>query len=101
MSERENIQNDIASFLESVGLNEVYGVLTGLDTLSNGRKVRTVTFCKARTLDGCITIYGPKFIKVDTNRGSEIFESAENAKAWIKAKFVDFDHDAADEVPCK
>ena len=101
MSERENIQNDLVSFLDTVGLNEVYGVLTGLDTLSNGRKVRTVTFCRARTLDGCITIYGPKFIKVDTNRDSAIFESVENAKAWIQAKYVDFDHDAADEVPQK
>ena len=101
MSEREEIQNDLVSFLDTVGLNEVYGVLAGLDTLSNGRKVRTVTFCQARTLDGCITIYGPKFIKVDTNRGTGIFESVEDAKAWIQAKFVDFDHDAADEVPQK
>ena len=101
MSERENIQNDLASFLDEVGLNEVYGVLTGLDSLPNGRKVRTVTFCRARTLDGCITIYGPKFIKVDTNRETGIFESVEDAKAWIKAKFVDFDHDAADKIPQK
>ena len=101
MSERENIQNDIASFLDEVGLNEVYGVLTGLDSLPNGRKVRTITFCRARTLDGCVTIYGPSFIKVDTNRDSGVFTSADDAKAWIKAKFVDFDHDAADEIPQK
>ena len=101
MSERENIQNDLVSFLEEVELNEVYGVLSGLDTLSNGRKVRTITFCRARTLDGCITIYGPNFIKVDTNRDNEIFGSAEDAKAYIQAKYVDFDHDAADEVPKK
>jgi len=101
MSERENIQNDFVSFLDANGLNEVYGVLTGLDTLSNGRKVRTVTFCRARTLDGCITIYGPNFIKVDTNRDSGVFGSADDVKTWIKAKFVDFDHDAADEVPQK
>jgi len=101
MSEREDIQNDLVSFLESAGLNEVYGVLTGLDTLPSGRKVRTVTFCLARVLDGCITIYGPKFIKVDTTRDNEIFDSAEDAKAYIQAKYVDFDHDAADEVPRK
>ena len=101
MSEREDIQNDFVTFFETVGLNEVYGVLAGLDTLPNGRKVRTVTFCRARTLDGAITIYGPNFIKVDTNRDNEIFGSAEDTKAWIQAKYVDFDHDAADEVPRK
>jgi hypothetical protein len=102
MSEREQIQNDIASFLDSVGLNEVYGVLTGLDEAPNGRcKIRTITFCRARTLDGCVSIYGPKFIKVDTNRDSGVFTSADDAKAWIKAKFVDFDHDAADRIPQK
>ena len=57
MSKREDIQNDVAEFLESVGLDEVYGVLTGLDTLDNGRKVRTVTFCRARSLDGQVIIY--------------------------------------------
>jgi hypothetical protein len=101
MSEREEIQNDMADFLESAGLDEVYGVLTGLDTLANGRKVRTVTFCRARTLDGCVTIYGPTFIKVATTRDNETFASAEDAKAWIQARYVDFDQDAADEVPRK
>lgn len=101
MSKREEIQNDIAAFLESVELNEVYGVLTGIEEIQHSRKIRTVTFCRARTLDGVVRIYSPEFIKVDTNRDSAIFDSAENAKAWIKAKYVDFDHDAADEVPQK
>lgn len=101
MSEREDIQNDLVSFLETAGLNEVYGVLAGLDTLPNGVKVRTISFCRARTLDGVITIYGPKFIKVDTNRENEIFVSAEDVKAWIQAKYVDFDQSAVDEVPRK
>ncbi len=101
MSKREEIQNDMADFLESASLDEVYGVLTGLDELPNGRKVRTVTFCRARTLDGCVTIYSPNFIQVKTNRDSEVFTSAEDAKAFIQAKYVDFDHDAADEVPRK
>jgi hypothetical protein len=52
-------------------------------------------------LDGAVTIYGSNFIKVDTNRDNEIFGSAEDAKAFIQAKYVDFDHDAADEVPRK
>lgn len=101
MSERENIQNDMAEFLESAGLDEVYGVLTGLDTLDNGRKVRTVTFCRARTLDGQVIIYSANFVQVKTNRDTEVFTSAEDAKAWIQAKYVDFNQDAADEVPRK
>lgn len=101
MSKREEIQNDVAQFIEDVGLDEVYGVLKGLDELANGRKARTVTFCRARTLDGQVIIYSANFVQVKTNRDSEVFTSADDAKAWIKAKYVDFDHDAADAVPRK
>jgi len=101
MSKREDIQNDMAQFLEDVGLNEVYGVLTGLDTLDNGRKVRTVTFCRARSLDGQVVIYSESFVQVVTNREREVFTSPEDAKAWIKAKYVDFDQVAADAIPRK
>lgn len=101
MSEREEIQNDIAKFLESVELNEVYGVLTDIEEIQHSRKIRTVTFCRARTLDGVVRIYSPEFIQVNTNRDNEVFTSAEYAKAWIQAKYVDFDHEAAAEVPRK
>ena len=101
MSKREDIQNDMAAFLESVELNEVYGVLTDIEEIQHSRKIRTVTFCRARTLDGVVRIYSANFVQVKTNRDSEVFTSADDAKAWIKAKYVDFDQTAADAVPRK
>jgi len=101
MSKRKDIQDDMAQFLESVGLNEVYGVLTDIEEIMYSRKIRTVTFCRAATLDGVVRIYSPNFIQVKTNRDSEVFTSAEDAKAYIQAKYVDFDYDAANKVPRK
>ena len=89
MSIREEIQNDLANYCNELGLNEVYGVLTGKDQSSTGRTFRSVTFCKARVLDGVIEIYGPKFIMVSSNRTNrEVCRSVDEVKAYIKDTFA-------------
>ena len=102
MSARGDLQNRLEAFLNDNGLNEVYGVLGGGETtkLANGKMVRTLSFCKARTLDGEVMIWGPKYIVVTTNRtGTDIFESVDDVEAFLKLRFVDWDEDAANAVP--
>lgn len=88
MSEREQIQDRLEQFLINNGLNDVYGVLTDLVTLKDGRKIRQVTFCKARTLDGTVSIYSPSFFTVRTNRTrTEAFRSVDEVEQYILENF--------------
>lgn len=102
MSIREDIQREVEEFLSRAGLNEVYGVIGGLHSLKSGKKIRVVTFCRARTLDGTVEIYSPSFIRVRTvQHGIETFGSAKHALAYIQARFVDYDMAVADSIPRK
>jgi hypothetical protein len=62
ISPREQIQNDIVSYLEGRGnINAPYGILTGMRTNKIGGKFREITFGKSRTLDATIQIHGSHF----------------------------------------
>jgi hypothetical protein len=88
MSIRETIQNELADLCRELDLDQVYGVLTGTYTAPSGRTCRTVTFCAARTIDGVIEIYGPKWIAIRSNRtGSEVMKSLDEAKKYMRENF--------------
>lgn len=99
---REVVATAIADQLKTFGLDEVYGVDVG----KRGRYY-AITFCTARTLDGVINYYGPKFVQVKfqcsygIGSGSYVYTSVENALDFIKKAFVDLDFEAADAVPTK
>ena len=92
MSKREEIVEEFVGLLHEKGLDEVYGINTGIDA---SKKYRYATFCRARTLDGQVNVYGPKFIQVTwqtanrslPHKGSEVFKSVEEAKTFIKETF--------------
>lgn len=86
---REDIQNELADYCRELRLDEVYGVLTDKRINEKGRSVRTVTFCKARTLDGLIEIYGPTFIRITSNYTyPTIAKSLGEAKGFLKEFFT-------------
>ena len=102
MSARAIAADAIADKLREYGLDEVYGV----DVAKRGRYY-AITFCTARTLDGVVNYYGPKFVQVKfqcsygIGGGSYVYTSADDALKFIKLAFVDFDFEAADAVPVK
>lgn len=70
MSPREKVQNELVDWLTSTKnskWNAPYGILTGLESLPNGGKVRTVTFGMSATLDATIYIWSPKKFTVKAN----------------------------------
>lgn len=71
VSEREMIQLQIEEFLvnNSEKFTAPYGILTGMEELPKGGKVRTITFGVARSLDATIYIFSPKNITVRTQGG--------------------------------
>jgi len=85
MSEREDLQNRLAKFLNDREMNQPYGVLDGMETTANGQKVRTLTFCRPRTLDGTVHIYSPSFFTVRSNRvyDTQVFRSIEEVEAYL------------------
>lgn len=106
MSKREEIINQIADFISENGLAEVYAGDVGI---SDDKKYRWVNFCKARTLDGEVRVYGPKWILVIYKtafralpaRDSRVFTSVDNAIKFLDLAFVKFDFDGAHEVLTK
>ena len=66
MSKREEILEDLVKALQEADLDQVYGIDTGL---SQDKKYRWATFCRARTLDGEVRVYGPKWILFRTMKG--------------------------------
>lgn len=102
MSAREDLSTRLFEFCNEVGLNEVYGCLESLDG-----KIRTVTFCKAKVLDGQINIYGLNFIQVKyktairamPQNDSRIFNKESHVTDFLKAAFVDYDYELANSIP--
>jgi hypothetical protein len=56
-----------------------------METTPKGQKVRTLTFCRARTLDGTIKIYSPTFFTVYTSRvrQTQVFRSVEELEQYL------------------
>ena len=85
MSKREEILEDLVEALQEADLDQVYGIDTGL---SQDKKYRWATFCRARTLDGEVRVYGPKWILFRTMIGGRknryICDSKELALKYIR-----------------
>lgn len=99
MSKRMDIVADFTKFLVDVGLNEAYGVHLGeIQRRDNPKAIiaYTLTFAKARALDGLIEIHDENKIKVRTYNSPqheqvlvrEDFTSPEQAKDYILNNFV-------------
>ena len=93
MSARTEIAEKFKEFFADNGLNEVYGVLEGYGT---NKRFRYLTFCRARTVDGEINIYGPKFIVLkwqtsyhNVGRETQLkVDSVEKALKFLDTAFV-------------
>ena len=77
-------------------LNDSYGVSCTKETDAKNRTYWSVTFCRARTVDGVIKVYSPNFIQVKwmtayrdlPSRGQEVFRSEAAAKEFLIKNFV-------------
>ena len=96
---REEVADALADTCIFGGLNESYGVIKSKETSNGQRTYWSVTFAKARTLDGHIRVYSPTFIWVGWEgalakarglefRGNKVFKSEHEAKSFIIGNFV-------------
>ena len=87
-SSRQLIAERLADFCIKGNLNDCYGVNVTRVAPDKGKTHWSVLFCKARRLDGCIRIYGERFILVKwqgmgTREGSQICTSENEAKLFL------------------
>jgi hypothetical protein len=85
----------MSEFEDFVAFNDLVEVYNG-SGVSKDKKYRYVLFSKARTLDGEIRIYGPKFIGIKwqtayralPQNGWKVLRSVEDAKKFLDLAFV-------------
>lgn len=69
----QDIQTAVYDYCTTRGdFTAPYGVLTGEHTNRNGKKYKSVTFGKSRTLDATVEIYNSKFIVLKTSNTSNM-----------------------------
>ena len=72
------IQEQICEWAVNKNFNAPYGVLTGEYKNSKGKKYKSVTFGRTRTLDACVDIYNENFMILKVNqRQNQVFKSVE------------------------
>lgn len=90
MSPRESVARALADTCMFGGLNESYGVSVSRAEDTKGKSYWSISFAKARTLDGAIWVYSPNFILVrwQPGRGNVRFTNEYDAKRFIMEKFI-------------
>lgn len=93
ISLRQQTAINLASTCIFGALNDSYGVSVEKDTDSRGRAFWSVTFCKARVLDGIIRVYSPSFIFITwqgmgERDGKYVARSEHGAKTFISNRFI-------------
>ena len=95
---RETLANEMAEYCHELGLDDSYGISITKRKPPNKRSYWSVLFCRARTLDGEVRIYGAGFIQIRfqtairslPHKHSEIFKSPLMAKQaltdWFGSK---------------
>ena len=104
MSVRQELAERIADFVNDNNLNSPYG-----GDVSRDNKFYSILFAYPRTLDGVIHVYSPKFIQVKYQTGyralprvdSRVFTSEKDALDFMRLAFVEFNFDAALDIPVK
>jgi dTDP-4-dehydrorhamnose 3,5-epimerase-like enzyme len=82
----EQIQNAVYEWArDNSSMTAPYGVLTGEHLNKKGKKYRSVTFGRARTLDATVEIYNRNFIVLKTSRhGSMVVKSYDDLKCELE-----------------
>jgi hypothetical protein len=94
-SPREELAQELLEVCIFGGLDEVYGANKEKATDAKGKTYWSISFCKARVLDGMIRVYSERFIMIkwDTayrdlpQKGQEVFKSPLAAKQFLQ-RFV-------------
>lgn len=95
MSARAAVAENILQLCYS-RLNDSYGASMDKRTDKNGKSYYSISFCKARTVDGLVRVYSPSFILVKwqtafrdmPHTGSQVFRSFVDAEEFIRESFI-------------
>lgn len=96
VSPRQQIAINLADVCIFGSLNDSYGVIKSKQEDSRGRAYWSVSFCKAKILDGTIKVYGPSFILIEWQtairdmaaKGSIVCKSEIQAREFLTDNFI-------------
>ena len=106
MSERKELAMRLSQKVANLKLDRPIGGYVGQS--EDKGKPHVVLFAQPLNLDGCLVVYGPKFIQVEVvtrysdfpHESKRVFESEENAVKFLEL-FAAHDFSAALEIPTK
>jgi len=79
------IQEEIFNWALEKEFDAPYGVLMGEGVSSKGRKYKSITFGRPRTLDAEVQVYNKNFMILNTSRfGRQVFNSYDELKEALK-----------------
>lgn len=95
MANKKHTIDLVEDILTELHLDEVYGLVRGDGVSKAGRKFKSVTFCKARILDGAVDVYSPAFMVVSwqtairtmPHRGSRVCKSLDELRTFLTDSF--------------
>lgn len=95
ISPRQEVAQALADTCMFGGLDDSYGVIMN-KTEERSKTFWSITFAKARILDGVIKVYSPNFIQIKwqtairdlPRNGSEVFRSESAAKLFLQDNFI-------------
>jgi hypothetical protein len=96
VSPRQQVARNLSDTCVFGGLTDSYGVNVTKTKDGKGKEYWSVSFCKARVLDGEIRVYSPNFILVSWQtayrdmaaKGNEVFRSELLAKEFLMKHFI-------------
>lgn len=79
------IQEAVYEFCMKNGFTAPYGVLTGEHVSQTGKKYKSVTFGRARSLDATVMIFNRSYMIVKTScHGDRTFRTFDDLMAFLK-----------------
>lgn len=80
-----DIQNAVEELCYERGFNAPYGILTGEHVTQGGKKYKSVTFGRPRTLDATVMIFNNRYMIVKTSRdGDQVFTAVKEMLEYIE-----------------
>lgn len=80
----------ISDTLLCLGLDDSYGITMERAVDKKGKSHWSITFCKARTVDGLVRVYSDRYFQITMQNQdrAEVFRSLYDAQSWLVQRFA-------------
>ena len=89
VSPRKQAALRVQDTLLCLELTDAYGISMERAVDKKGKSHWSITFCRARTIDGLVRVYSDRYIQITIQQrpGAQIFKSVTEAQRWLVSQF--------------